>query len=213
MSRSVKVWDVPTRLFHWLLVGLVGAMWYTGQQGVLELHIRCGVLLLALLVFRLIWGVVGSQTARFSDFLRGPAAIRRYLAGDVSHAGHNPMGGWMVLVMLTVLLTQVGTGLFASDVDSMLYDGPLAHLAGGAAETMTAVHKLGVNILLLLVALHLAAIVFYRVVKKEALVPAMVTGRKALPYGVTPPFFAPVWRAALCLAAAAGLVAAILRFA
>ncbi len=210
MTRRVTVWDVPTRVFHWGLVGLTGGLWYTGENGLLETHILCGEAMVALLLFRLMWGVVGSQTARFRDFLRGPAAIRRYLAGQSHGVGHNPLGGWMVLAMLLVLVGQVTTGLFASDVDSMLYDGPLAHWIGGSAETMTAIHQVGIKVILALVALHLAAIVFYRVVKKQALVPAMVTGRAMVDAGHAAPAMAPWWRALLCVALALGAVRVLL---
>ncbi|MEN6081059.1 cytochrome b/b6 domain-containing protein [Chromobacterium piscinae] len=184
MSQQVKVWDAPTRLFHWTLVGLFCAMWYCAEQGGewLQYHIYCGVALASLLVFRLIWGVIGSQTARFSSFVRGPRAILRYLKGELPEheaPGHNPLGGWMVVVMLLALCAQVLTGLFAADVDSYLYDGPLAkHVDGGLAEAATGVHKLLFNGLLGLVALHIAAIVLYRVVKKQNLVGPMLTGYK-----------------------------------
>ncbi|AXE32424.1 hydrogenase [Chromobacterium phragmitis] len=186
MSQQVKVWDVPTRLFHWTLVGLFCAMWYCAEQGGewLQYHIYCGVALASLLVFRLIWGVIGSQTARFASFVRGPKAILRYLRGELPEheaPGHNPMGGWMVVLMLLALAAQVLTGLFAADVDSYLYDGPLAkHLDSGLAESATGIHKLLFNGLLGLVALHIAAIVVYRVVKKQNLVGPMLTGYKKM---------------------------------
>lgn len=186
MTQQVKVWDVPTRLFHWTLVVLFGAMWFCAEQGGewLQYHIYCGVALASLLVFRLIWGVVGSQTARFSNFVRGPRTIVRYLKGELPEReapGHNPLGGWMVVVMLLALGAQVLTGLFAADVDSYLYDGPLAkHIDGGLAESATGAHKLLFNGLLGLVALHLTAIVLYRVVKKQNLVGPMLTGYKKM---------------------------------
>ncbi|WP_440027815.1 cytochrome b/b6 domain-containing protein [Chromobacterium amazonense] len=186
MTQQVKVWDVPTRLFHWTLVVLFGAMWLCAEQGGewLQYHIYCGVALASLLVFRLIWGVVGSQTARFSNFVRGPRTIVRYLKGELPEReapGHNPLGGWMVVVMLLALGAQVLTGLFAADVDSYLYDGPLAkHIDSGLAESATGAHKLLFNGLLGLVALHLTAIVLYRLVKKQNLVGPMLTGYKKM---------------------------------
>ncbi|POB00440.1 hydrogenase [Chromobacterium sinusclupearum] len=186
MMQQVKVWDVPTRLFHWALVVLFGAMWLCAEQGGdwLQYHIYCGVALASLLVFRLIWGVVGSQTARFSSFVHGPRTIVRYLKGELPEReapGHNPLGGWMVVVMLLALGTQVLTGLFAADVDSYLYDGPLAkHIDSGLAESATGAHKLLFNGLLGLVALHLTAIVLYRLVKKQNLVGPMLTGYKKI---------------------------------
>ncbi|WP_199153635.1 cytochrome b/b6 domain-containing protein [Chromobacterium sp. ASV23] len=186
MTQQVKVWDVPTRLFHWALVVLFGAMWFCAEQGGdwLQYHIYCGVALASLLVFRLIWGVVGSQTARFSSFVHGPRTIVRYLKGELPEReapGHNPLGGWMVVVMLLALGAQVLTGLFAADVDSYLYDGPLAkHIDSGLAEAATGAHKLLFNGLLGLVALHLTAIVLYRLVKKQNLVGPMLTGYKKI---------------------------------
>ncbi|UTH72959.1 cytochrome b/b6 domain-containing protein [Chromobacterium sp. IIBBL 290-4] len=186
MSQQVKIWDAPTRLFHWTLVLLFAGMWFCAEQGGdwLQYHIYCGVALAALLVFRLIWGVVGSQTARFSNFVRGPRAILRYLKGEMPEReapGHNPLGGWMVVAMLLALLAQVGTGLFSADVDSYLYDGPLAkHIDGSLAESLTSVHKLLFNGLLGLIALHVTAIILYRVVKKQNLVRPMLTGYKQM---------------------------------
>ncbi|POZ61585.1 cytochrome b/b6 domain-containing protein [Chromobacterium alticapitis] len=185
MSQQVKVWDAPTRLFHWTLVILFGAMWYCAEQGGewLQYHIYCGVALASLLVFRLIWGLVGSQTARFSNFVRGPRAVARYVRGELPEheaPGHNPLGGWMVVAMLLALCAQVLTGLFSADVDSYLYDGPLAKHIGGMAESVTGAHKLLFNGLLGLVALHIAAIVVYRVVKKQNLVRPMLTGYKRM---------------------------------
>jgi cytochrome b len=215
MMRKVVVWDLPTRLFHWILVGLVVLMWYTGHVGGdwLRYHIWCGEAVAVLLVFRLLWGVFGSQTARFSDFLKSPKTIRRYLAGEVSEAalpGHNPLGGWMVLCMLLVLLFQVATGLFASDVDSYLYDGPLAHrITSSLSETMTAIHKLSFDLILALVGLHLCAIFAYRVFKKQKLVRAMLSGRKELEGEVEPLFFAPLGLALASLVLSACLVVAI----
>lgn len=186
MQQAVKVWDAPTRLFHWTLVALVAGMWFSGKQGGdwLEYHIFCGVALAALLLFRLVWGVVGSQTARFASFVKGPASILRYLRGELPERdapGHNPLGGWMVVAMLLALLAQVATGLFAADIDSYLYDGPLAkHIDSSLAESLTNVHKLLFNGILALVALHLTAIIMYRLVKKQNLVLPMLTGYKKM---------------------------------
>ncbi|OHX11732.1 hydrogenase [Chromobacterium sphagni] len=186
MSQQVKVWDMPTRLFHWTLVALFAAMWFCAERGGewLQYHIYGGVAMASLLLFRLIWGVAGSQTARFSSFVRGPRAILRYLRGELPEheaPGHNPLGGWMVVAMLLALAFQVLTGLFAADVDSYLFDGPLArHVDSSLAESLTSVHKLLFNGLLGLVALHVAAIVLYRVVKKQNLLLPMLTGYKRM---------------------------------
>lgn len=216
MKQEVAVWDVPTRLFHWTLVVLFAAMWLTGTQGGdwLRIHIACGEALGTLVLFRVLWGFFGSQTARFSDFVKGPAVLRRYLAGQLPEGeqpGHNPLGGLMVLLLLLVLLLQVGTGLFSADVDSYLYDGPLAHhLDSSLAESLTSVHKLWFDLILALAAVHVAAVAAHKVFKKQDLVRAMLTGRKAIDAPVVPLTFVPAWRALVLLLVAAALVAAVL---
>jgi cytochrome b len=215
MNKTVAVWDIPTRLFHWLLVGLFAVMWYSGEQGgdLLRLHIWCGEAVLALLLFRLLWGCVGSQTARFAQFVRGPLVLRRYLAGKLSEAespGHNPLGGLMVVALLLVLLFQVLTGLFSSDVDSYLFDGPLAHrIAASLSEQITAVHKLSFNLILLLVGLHVLAVLAHKVFKKQNLVRAMLSGRKQIDGEVAPLRFAPLSLAVASLVLSIGLVLAL----
>jgi cytochrome b len=193
MEKMIKVWDAPTRLFHWSLVLLFGGMWFTGEQGGdwLHYHVWCGEAIAALLLFRLIWGVVGSQTARFSQFVKGPAAIRRYLrGGQAEQPGHNPLGGLMVVALLLVLLVQVSSGLFSSDVDSYTFDGPLAKLiASGLSEAVTGFHKLFFNLILLLVAMHVAAIIAYRVLKKQNLVRPMLTGYQPAQGKAVPLYF------------------------
>ena len=212
MKHVVKVWDVPTRLFHWGLVGLFAVMWVSGEQGgdLLRLHILCGEAIATLLVFRLLWGLFGSQTARFADFLKGPAVIRAYLAGRLpEHAqpGHNPLGGLMVLALIAVLLLQVSTGLLSSDVDSYLFNGPLAHLVSESlSETITVVHKSLFDVILIMVAVHVAAVAAHKVFKKQNLVQAMLSGRKTFEHEVAPLQFASPLRALASLAVALGLV-------
>ncbi|NHR06016.1 hydrogenase [Chromobacterium haemolyticum] len=216
MTQMVKVWDVPTRLFHWALVILFCGMWYSGEQGGdwLQYHIWCGSGLASLLLFRLIWGVIGSQTARFGNFIKGPRSIVRYLRGELTEneqPGHNPLGGLMVLAMLLALLAQVGTGLFAADVDSYLYDGPLAKLlSGDAAEAATSFHKGFFNVILGLVGLHLLAIIAYRLFKKNNLVKAMITGKKAIAGDVPRLEFAPAVIALVALLVSSGGVYVLL---
>lgn len=212
MKHVVAVWDVPTRVFHWTLVGLFAAMWVTGEEGgdLLRFHIWCGEGIAVLLLFRLLWGFFGSQTARFTDFLKGPAVIRRYLAGQLpehQQPGHNPLGGLMVLALIVVLLAQVTTGLLSSDVDSYLFNGPLAHLLPSAlSESITSVHKLAFNLILFMVLLHVAAVVAHKVFKKQNLVRAMLTGRKQFETEVAPLHFAPLGLALLGLLLSAGAV-------
>lgn len=193
MEKMIKVWDAPTRLFHWSLVLLFAGMWFTGEQGGdwLHYHVWCGEAIAALLLFRLIWGVIGSETARFRQFVKGPAAIRRYLrGGEAEQPGHNPLGGLMVVALLLVLLVQVSSGLFSSDVDSYTFDGPLAKLiSSGLSEAVTGFHKLFFNVILLLVAMHVAAIIAYRVLKKQNLVRPMLTGYQPAQGKAAPLYF------------------------
>lgn len=208
MWDQVKVWDVPTRLFHWLLVALFGAMWWSGEQGQLMLHTRLGIGLLVLVLFRVLWGLWGSETARFASFVRGPAAIAAYLRGEHhAHAGHNPLGALMVLALLAALLLQLCLGLFAVDTDSYLYDGPLARLLDGElAELISDWHGAWFNVLLLLVAVHVLAIVAYRFLRGENLVLPMLTGNKPRATGMQVPVLRSPWLALLLLVLAAVLV-------
>lgn len=212
MSRMIKVWDVPTRLFHWTMVPVFAGLWFTAEQGGdwMEWHLRLGMLMLVLVLFRVLWGLCGSQTARFGNFLAGPARIRAYLAGQLpvtAQPGHNPLGGWMVLALLLALLLQAGLGLFAADVNSYLYDGPLKVLIDGdLAEQITGWHKDWFDVLLLLAAVHVLAVVFYKVGRNTDLVRPMFSGMKALPAEVAPLRFASPWRALVLLLLVALLV-------
>lgn len=186
-ETRVNVWDLPIRLFHWTLAATVTVMWFTGEFGKLNIHMILGIWVLALLLFRLGWGVIGSPTARFSHFVRGPGAIRAYVAaarsGTARSIGHNPLGALSVLALLAVLIAQSATGLFTSD--DIFSEGPLAHLATSeTVSLLSTLHRLGGKVLLGLVGLHLAAVVFYALVKKDDLVRAMITGTKAVPAGV-----------------------------
>jgi cytochrome b len=186
--RPVRVWDLPTRLFHWLLVSAVIALVITGQLGgnALEWHLLLGVSVGALVLFRVCWGVVGGRWSRFSSFLFNPAACLRYLRGrplpgEVFDVGHNPLGGLSVLAMLLLLGLQVGSGLLADD--EIATTGPLNRFVSSAtAHLATAWHTgPGKLILLALVVLHLAAIMFYQWRRRVPLVQAMLNGDKLLP--------------------------------
>ena len=140
-ARRIAVWDVPTRLFHWLLVGLIGLSWWSGKQHHYDIHLWSGIAVLTLLLFRLLWGVFGSSTARFSNFVRGPAAIGDYLRGSWRGIGHTPLGALSVVALLGLLALQVGLGLFASDEDG-LFLGPLSGLiSSDASEEVTDLHE------------------------------------------------------------------------
>lgn len=176
MAR-IKVWDLPLRVFHWALVACVIGSFVTQSIGgnAMEWHGRCGLTVLGLVTFRLVWGFVGPTTARFSSFLRGPAAIRDYLQGRWHGIGHNPLGALSVVALLATLLALVLTGLFAND--DILFEGPLYGLVDkDLSDRITSLHKGFEPVILTLVGLHLAAIVFYVRVKKQPLVRAMITG-------------------------------------
>lgn len=183
--QPVKVWDLPTRLFHWTLVALMIAQWLTAQNsGAMDYHLWGGYAVLTLVLFRLIWGVVGSETARFTGFVRGPNAaldyVKALLRGETPlYLGHNPMGGWSIVAMLVLLLIQAGTGLFAND--DILIEGPLySWVSKGASDWLTTIHKINFNLLLAVIAVHISAVLFYLLVKRENLIHPMLSGRKHL---------------------------------
>lgn len=209
LSDRVRVWDAPTRLFHWLIVFFFAVSWWSAENHEMEWHFWSGSIMLGLIVFRLIWGVIGSSTSRFSSFVRSPGHVFAYIRSDGSAgraAGHNPLGGYSVIAMLVLLVIQVGTGLVSSDTDG-LYSGPLNHLVSyETAELTTQIHEISFNILLALIGLHILAILFYTVVRKHGLLRAMITGADAgidASKGALVP--APLWRLALALLIAAGL--------
>jgi cytochrome b len=181
---SIEVWDTPTRLFHWILVGLVIFSFVTGKIGLsaMRYHEWSGFAILVLVVFRLGWGFIGGQHSRFSSFVKGPAAVIRYASSllrkdSKPHIGHNPLGGWSILAMLISLLVQAGTGLFAND--DILTEGPLyALVSKQTSDWLTGVHHLNQKVLLVLVLIHIAAVLFYLIAKRENLIKPMITGSK-----------------------------------
>ena len=208
--RPIKVWDLPVRLFHWLIVVLIAAAWATQELGLMDWHMRVGWTILTLLLFRLMWGFVGSDTARFSNFLRSPLAAFRHLArlrqreAD-REIGHNAAGGWMVLAMLVLIGVQGGTGLFANDDSDV--EGPLVHLVGKSrSDWLSHIHSINFNLIEAVIVLHVLAILAYAVLKRQNLVRPMVTGTKQLPDDAAAPRLVnPAW-ALLVLAIAAGIM-------
>ncbi len=176
-ADKAYVWDLPVRLFHWLLVVCVIAAFITAKVGgnAMVWHGRLGLVILGLLVFRIVWGFAGSTYARFLQFVRGPAAIRAYLQGQWQGQGHNPLGALSVLALLGTLTLQAATGLFAND--DIAYSGYLAALIDSdCSSDITGIHHLLEKILMLLVVAHIGAIVFYARVKKQNLVKPMING-------------------------------------
>jgi len=216
---KVLVWDLPLRLFHWLLVLLVVVSFVSAKIGgnAMQFHLLSGYAILALLLFRILWGFLGGTHARFASFIRGPAAVISYLRGLSGHEagrhlGHNPAGAWSVILMLAVLLAQVATGLFAND--DIATEGPLAKLVSKAlSDRITGIHHLNVKLLYALIVLHLSAIAFYVFYKRENLVKPMLTGFKeaAAEVSDTAQKQGKTWIAALLLAACAGAVYVLLK--
>jgi cytochrome b len=173
----VRVWDLPLRLFHWTLFVLVVVAFVSAQVGgnAMVWHGRAGIAVLGLVVFRIVWGFVGSTYARFASFVHGPTAIRSYLKGQWNGLGHNPLGAVSVLALLTLLAVQAATGLFADD--EIAFQGYLYPLVStNASSNLTGIHKLFEPLLIFLVSAHLLAIAFYLRVKKTNLVKPMITG-------------------------------------
>lgn len=208
---AAPLWDLPTRIVHWSLVVLILVSWFSGGEN-MQIHRWAGYGVLGLLVFRLWWGVAGGSTARFASFLKGPAATAAYLKTvrertPSEAGGHNPLGAWSVVAMIAAMMVQVGLGLFASDIDG-LESGPLSHLVSFDASRVAAdLHELTFRVLQALVALHILAIGYYWVWKRQNLIGAMITGKGAF----TGPALraAPLWRLAVGIVLAVGVAWAI----
>lgn len=206
------IWDWPTRVFHWALVGLIAAQWWTAENNVMDVHRLLGQVMVGLLVFRIYWGFAGTPTSRFGHFIKWPGSIIAYVRGlgrpDYAPTnGHNPLGGLSVLAMLLVLAAQVLLGLFAVDVDG-LESGPLSrHVDFDTGRAAADLHETMFNVLLGLIILHIAAIAFYHLIKRVDLIGPMVTGSRRAPSGavmeiVSP---APLWRIGLGVVIAAAV--------
>jgi cytochrome b len=182
--RRVLVWDLPTRVFHWLLVALVVLAFVTAEMGgtAMQYHMWNGAAILGLVLFRVLWGFWGGTQSRFSAFVKGPGKTVEYartLLGGKSkkYLGHNPLGAWSIIAMLAALAIQAGTGLFAND--DILTEGPLFQwVSKDTSDWLTRIHLINQNILIGLVVLHIGAILFYLVVKRENLLLPMITGHK-----------------------------------
>ena len=207
MNRQALIWDLPLRLFHWLLAGGFFAAWITGEAGTeyRELHMQIGYGMLGLLLFRLIWGFIGPRHARFASWSLSPSGAFRTIKAwgqrkpDPS-AGHNPAGSWMVLILLVALSIQVSTGLFTSD--DVLFNGPwIGAVSSDVVDQMGDLHHINFDILKILVGLHLIAILLYWMWKRQNLITPMITGRK----GVDPQFA--IRNSRLLLAAIAAIIA------
>jgi cytochrome b len=189
--NNVRIWDLPTRLFHWVLVLSVAGLFVTGKTGgdAMTWHGRLGYAVLALLLFRLLWGLIGGRWSRFVSFVPTPGRVLRYLRGQATPqdtAGHNPLGAFSVLAMLLVLAVQACSGLFADD--DIAFSGPLAgSVSGAVVKAVTRYHKsVGQWLLIALVSLHVLSIIVYALRGKNLLWP-MIVGDKRLASGASVP--------------------------
>lgn len=176
-NKRHRLWDLPTRVFHWLLVLAITAAIISGQLGgnLIVWHGRIGIFIVGLIVFRLVWGLLGSTYARFAHFFPTPAKIKAYLRGEWRQPGHNPLGALSVFALLGLVGFQAFSGLFAND--DIAFNGPLYDVVGReVSNRLSGLHHLASNALYVLIALHLAAIAFYGHVKKNNLVKPMITG-------------------------------------
>ena len=213
----IRVWDLPTRIFHWSLAALVVFSFTTGKigGGWMQWHLKSGYAILALLAFRLAWGLFGSRTARFTHFVRGPRAALEYTRATFAGpypvtVGHNPLGGWMVVLMLAMLLVQATSGLFADD--EIATQGPLAvKVSNALVARMSAIHYYNGWVIVAAVSLHVVAVATYQWGLKVDLLGPMAHGWKTVPPGIRPPesVFASAALAAAFLAVAATLVYAL----
>ncbi|MBI3431693.1 MAG: cytochrome b/b6 domain-containing protein [Hydrogenophilales bacterium] len=215
-QARVRVWDVPVRLFHWLLLALIGFSWWSGEQGNewMEYHGWSGYAILTLLLFRIAWGFAGSDTARFAHFVRGPRASYAYFRSVLhgqpkAYLGHNPLGGWMILSLMLVLLVQAITGLLGNDDDA--YEAPLAHwLQHDTSSLITTLHAYNFDLLLGLVGVHVAAVLTHQLRRRDDMIKAMFTGMKTGATGATAGRMVSSWRALVLLGLMAALVYALL---
>jgi cytochrome b len=186
MSEKRLVWDLPTRLFHWLLVLCVAGSYATAKAGFnwTKVHFWLGYVTLGLVAFRIIWGFVGPRHARFTSFVGGPSRLLAYVRtllrrDSPSSPGHNPLGGMVVVVMLLMLGAQAITGLFLIDNTEVWTAPYYPAVSAGLAGTLGRIHHLNFDVLMWVIVLHVLAIIFYRVFKRQNLVMPMITGHKS----------------------------------
>tara|TARA_B100000963_G_scaffold329589_1_gene319087 strand:+ start:608 stop:1297 length:690 start_codon:yes stop_codon:yes gene_type:complete len=175
------IWDLPLRIFHWALVLCVVTSVISAKTGLTTIHERSGLAVMALILFRLVWGFLGSQTARFSSFLKSPPAVwsslRQLILKQTDElSGHSALGGYATIVLLTICIVMAVSGSFSTD--DILYDGPFAHIAPDYIKLASSVHQMTEKVLFAVIILHLFAMFVYFWRLKKNLVPAMITGRR-----------------------------------
>jgi cytochrome b len=192
------LWDIPTRISHWLIVCCVSLAWWSAEEERYDIHQWTGFTVLVLVVSRIVWGFIGSRHSRFVDFLVGPAKVLAFLQGQgAESAGHNPLGGWSVMLLLSLLLIQATSGLFNSD--DVLFSGPLYYAASTTfRDAMGVVHDVAFNGLLALVCLHILAVLYHQLRLKEKVLQAMWFGSASGREGREAPV--PWWRAGIIVA-------------
>lgn len=180
-ERKLKVWDLPTRVFHWLIVALFVVSYLSAEEA-MKIHMWSGALMFTLVATRVLWGLFGSTTSRFTSFIKSPKTVigyaRQLRPGYAPPVfGHTPTGGWMILALLALLLLMPMVGAFGND--DVTFRGPLAYMVDkGTSDALTEVHEALFNTLMLLVILHIAAVIVYRFVFKEDLVRPMISGER-----------------------------------
>lgn len=187
--RKIRVWDLPVRLFHWALVVLMVMLFVSAYAGQMDAHAALGRIVLVLVLFRLVWGFVGSQTAKFRDFVKGLGGIRAYLSSKTTDTvGHNPLGALMVVALLGALLIQALSGMFSSD--GIGFSGPLAHwISSVASDSITRLHVFMAYVIAALVAVHVLAVLLHWILHRENLILPMFSGKKWVPLNTVQPLF------------------------
>ncbi|MBL4874833.1 MAG: cytochrome b/b6 domain-containing protein [Rhodobacteraceae bacterium] len=216
MENSAKrIWDLPIRISHWSLAFSFTAAFLTAEMSPLIIHETFAFLTLTIVIFRLFWGIIGSDTARFSNFVRGRSEIKAYIQELLQfrhkeYWGHNPLGAIAVVVILVLMFALVGAGLFASEGN---FNGPWAtSVSRGAADLLKELHEILAGILVFVALVHVAAIIGYRVFLRDDLIKPMITGMRPAAEGISEPRFSPLWLAIICLAVAVVISGAIFRY-
>lgn len=184
VKQQYLIWDLPLRVFHWGLVVALSGLWYTSEQEgeMTELHMQFGYCAIGLVCFRILWGFLGTKHALFTQFVPRPSQFKGYISnkeqtGNKQYAGHNPLGSLMVLLMLFLVLLQATTGLFITD--DIFSSGPYyGVLSKGVEDVMATIHHYGFDLITIAIAMHVGAIIYYRVKKGKRLVKPMITGKK-----------------------------------
>ncbi|RTR34654.1 cytochrome b/b6 domain-containing protein [Shewanella atlantica] len=210
MQTKIKVWDLPVRIFHWGMIALLGGLWWTADAGEMEWHQVLAYCLMVFIIFRLVWGIVGSDTARFSQFIKHPKTVLGYVKytkhqGVSASIGHNPLGGYMVLALIALVTMQLSTGLFSTD--EIFTEGPLySFVSSETGASMSWLHKKIFYVMLGFAAVHVLAVIFHGV-KGDKLVRPMLSGYKQMPGKLDVELtFKPLLMALVLLMAVGGVV-------